>query len=65
MLGPGVFDRPRRLFWRLGTSGDGQSFVVEDATRFASKELVHRDANPARIIYFQSKGFVERILYYI
>jgi hypothetical protein len=27
--------------------GDGQSFIVKNATRLAPKKLIHREANPA------------------
>jgi hypothetical protein len=53
---PGVFDHLRRLFGRLCTKGDGRSFIVKDSTRVASEELIHRIANPVRIIHLQSKG---------
>jgi hypothetical protein len=59
---PGVFDRLSRLFRRLCTNGDGRSFIVKDSTRVASKELIHRVANPVRMIHLKSKGFIERIL---
>lgn len=60
--GPGVFDRLCRLFRRMRTNGDGESFIVEDATGFAAQELVHREANPAGLIHLQSKRLVKRIL---
>ena len=62
IFGPRVFDRLRRLFGRPDTGGDGQSLIVKDATRLAPKKLIHREANPARMIHLQSKSFVEGIL---
>jgi hypothetical protein len=62
ILGPKVFDRPRGLFRRLSTRGDGQGFIVKDATRLAPKKLIHREANPVRMIHVRSKSFVAGIL---
>src|SRR5271169_7047039 len=61
-FGPGMFDHLSSLFRRLGTGSDSRSFLVKGATRLAPKELIHRHANPARIIHRHSQGFVERIL---
>src|SRR5262249_11962774 len=62
ILGPKVFDRLRGLLRRLSTCGDGQAFIVKDTTRLAPKKLIHREANPVRMINLQSKRFVERIM---
>ena len=63
---------PKSDFWtrsvrstattKIGRGSDSRCFVIKDATRLAPKELIHRHANPARMIHLRSKGFVERIL---
>ena len=50
-FGHGVFDQLRSLLRRLGTGSDSRCFVIKDATRLAPKELIHRHANPARMIH--------------
>jgi hypothetical protein len=45
----------------LARGSDSRSFIVKDATHVVSKKLIHRDANPARIIDLQSKDFAEKI----
>ena len=62
LFGPAVFDRLRRLFRKPGTGGDVRGFIVKNTTCVVPKELIHREADPARVIYLQSKGFVEGIL---
>jgi hypothetical protein len=57
-FGPGVFDQLRSLFRRLGIGSDSRCFVIKDATRLAPKELIHRHANPARMINLRSKGLL-------
>jgi len=57
-----VFDHLRCPFRRLGTGSDGQSFVVEDTTRLAPKELIHRNTNPVRMIHLHGQSFVKRTL---
>jgi hypothetical protein len=41
---------------------DDQGFAIKNETRVAPKKLIHREADPARIIHLQSKSFVEGIL---
>ncbi len=60
--GPAVFDRPARRFRKLGIGCDGSSFIVKDPSRGVPEELINREADPARIIFLRSKGFVESIL---
>lgn len=62
ILGPKVFDRVRSLLRRLSTRGNGQGFIVKDTTRLAPKKLIHREANPVRMINLESKSFVESIV---
>src|SRR5271157_5612801 len=51
LFGPAVFDRLRRLFRKPVTGG---GFIVKNATCVVPKELIHREADPARAIYLQS-----------
>lgn len=48
IFGPGFFDRLYRQFRRPATYSDRHCFVINDTTRVAPKELIHRNTESSQ-----------------
>ena len=60
LFGPAAFDRLRRRPETWYRRRRRRLHRFKNATCVVPKELIHREADPARVIYLQSKGFVRR-----